>query len=162
MFTKSLVAAATLLSLVGAASATTTNLGTLPIGATSFGGLAAPGAFLDTFTFVLPANGGSAYTVAGFPAVVPGFAITLTSLTLFNSSNVAVASDNTVPLGLNFAANAGGSYYLEVAGTATGPSGGLYNGAISVTAVPEPGTYALMLAGLGAVGFVAARRRPRA
>jgi hypothetical protein len=30
---------------------------------------------------------------------------------------------------------------------------------MEVTPVPEPGTYALMLAGLGVVGFVAARRR---
>lgn len=28
-----------------------------------------------------------------------------------------------------------------------------------VTAIPEPGTYALMIAGLGAVGFIASRRR---
>ena len=33
------------------------------------------------------------------------------------------------------------------------------NFSFSVTAVPEPGTYALLLAGLGIVGFVARRRR---
>jgi hypothetical protein len=30
---------------------------------------------------------------------------------------------------------------------------------LRVTAVPEPGTYALMLAGLGALGFVAKRKK---
>ncbi len=43
-------------------------------------------------------------------------------------------------------------------------SGGGYGGPtldnISVTAVPEPQTYALMLAGLGVIGYVARRRRP--
>ena len=34
-----------------------------------------------------------------------------------------------------------------------------YSGSLTVTAVPEPETYALMLAGLGAIGFVARRRK---
>lgn len=38
--------------------------------------------------------------------------------------------------------------------------GNLY-GTVSVTPVPEPGTYALMLAGFGAIGLIARRRRAR-
>jgi PEP-CTERM motif len=40
--------------------------------------------------------------------------------------------------------------------------GGSYGGNVVLTPVPEPETYALMFAGLGIVGFVAARRRNRA
>jgi hypothetical protein len=35
---------------------------------------------------------------------------------------------------------------------------GSFGGSVTVTPVPEPETYALMLAGLGAIGFVARRR----
>ena len=54
-----------------------------------------------------------------------------------------------------------GQYHLDISGV-FGPnaSGGQYSVALNaVPAVPEPETYALMLAGLGAVGFMARRRR---
>jgi hypothetical protein len=50
-----------------------------------------------------------------------------------------------------------GPYYLSVSGLADGSSRGQYM--LSITAaVPEPETYALLLAGLALVGFVARRR----
>lgn len=46
---------------------------------------------------------------------------------------------------------------VHVSGAST--SAGSFSGTLTVTAVPEPETYALMLAGLAAVGYVARRRR---
>jgi PEP-CTERM motif len=49
---------------------------------------------------------------------------------------------------------------IDVTGTKTG-AGANFNGQLVLTPVPEPETYALMLAGLGAIGFMASRRKSR-
>ena len=72
----------------------------------------------------------------------------------------------------SFGALAAGDYYYVVKGDANGLSsgedsdGGSYSLISSLkgvtTPVPEPQTSALLLAGLGVIGFVARRRRPQA
>lgn len=169
---KFVAAAAVAACLVaGGANATTTNLGAAPIGVPlSFGGYAVPGPFLDIFTFSLPANGGSGYSVSDFTLLPLMFDTAFTSFALISNADgiVGTGDDTTVAsafsvgsdaMTLTWGASGAGNYYLAVGGVATGPSGGIYNGAISVTAVPEPETLAMMLAGLGALGFLARRRQ---
>jgi hypothetical protein len=58
-----------------------------------------------------------------------------------------------------------GHYYYKVTGDGAGLSGGFYSLTSTLTstvpAVPEPETYAMMLAGLAAIGYVARRRKPK-
>lgn len=55
-----------------------------------------------------------------------------------------------------------GNYYYRVSGAAVGLNGDSYSLTSALAPVPEPQTYALMLAGLGVIGFLARRRRPQA
>jgi len=55
-----------------------------------------------------------------------------------------------------------GSYTLEIRGDVTGSAGGSYAGVLNLLAVPEPGTAALALAGLLALGAGLYYKRRRA
>ncbi|NYE62145.1 hypothetical protein FHW58_003360 [Duganella sp. 1224] len=55
-----------------------------------------------------------------------------------------------------------GNYYLKVTGQVLSKSGGSYAGSLNVTAVPEAETYAMLLAGLGMIGFVGRRKAKQA
>lgn len=52
-----------------------------------------------------------------------------------------------------------GSYFYTVSGGAMAPAAYSISSAVAAAPVPEPETYAMLAAGLGAIGFVVTRRR---
>lgn len=152
-----------------AANAAITDLGTLPIGATPFNGVIlggpAPVGFEDFFIFELPANGGSSYAVVNFPIPQLNLDLTFSALGLFSAGpdkaigggdDTMVAVDAGDPTKLTVAfgpQQSAQTMYLVVQGFTTGEAGGLYSGAISVSPVPEAEVWAMMLIGVGLVGF---------
>jgi hypothetical protein len=170
--------AALALVLAGAyvsASAVTTDLGPVGTGApTPFSGtVLSTGPFLDIFTFTLPANGGSGYSVLNFPLSIPSvgtFNTVFSSLVLVSNPdgivgspdddvlNTVVSASGANSLSFTWGPTAGGAAYLSVSGITNGTLGGLYNGAISVSPIPEPGTWAMLGVGVGMIGFALRRR----
>ena len=81
-----------------------------------------------------------------------------------NNGGVFIDFDNTVK---NFAFGSGDtsgtfSFFVNDLSVTAGQTVAVTGTIMSqVTPVPEPETYALMMAGLGALGFVARRRKPR-
>jgi hypothetical protein len=67
--------------------------------------------------------------------------------------------DKSGAISYAFGAQGAGDYYYLVTGEGVGTRGGFYSVSSTVTPVPEPETYAMMLSGLGVIGFLALRRR---
>lgn len=102
--------------------------------------------FLDNsalFTFL---NAGSTLLVGGSNLAAP--AIAATPASALNQGYLAMSFLQMLQ---------GGLAYVNVH-TATNPGGAVRGQLIQVTAVPEPSTYALLLAGIAALGFIARRR----
>jgi len=81
------------------------------------------------------------------------FGTALASFTLLSADPLGLRS-------LAFTPGSSGSYLLSFANAGGDNLGAILdNVVVSTPAIPEPETYALMLAGLGAVGYAARRRK---
>jgi hypothetical protein len=174
---KLLLAGTALLGLAAspASAAIVANLGVNPTSATGAFSHAVGGAvFNDQITFQLA--GAPAYlTIA---SVTNNFANAASQISNFTGSVFRIVGtigggDDVLVIGpvaatANCGANcqgfggsavlaAPGDYYLDLTGTGGGSAG--YGGTLSVSAVPEPSTWAMMILGFFGVGFMAYRRR---
>jgi hypothetical protein len=164
---KPLAAGVLLATAAASASAVTYTIGTMPLAPAIYSNTAslpfsnAP--FTDRYDFVFPAGGVTASGSAVSVNVSGLLNISDIKVSLFTASGTALGSGGTGVSSqlFNVPLTGGASYYYTVTGTANGAVGGAYSFIASAAPVPEPSTYALMIAGIGAVGFMAMRRRER-
>jgi hypothetical protein len=129
----------------------------------------------DIFTFSLDQNNvSSGYSVVNIPLSFTGgeWNTALATLTLSSNADGIVGnsddqmlataiwnqgnnSNNLLSIAYDSAIT--GPAYIQITGVTDGGNGGIYSGAIAA-AVPEPETYAMLLAGLGLMGAVVRRR----
>jgi len=90
--------------------------------------------------------------------------LTLQSVTFSNASVGSLIGDaDLTAAGYSFTNVLAGSYVVKASGTLSGSADltglAVLGSSYVLSPVPEPGAYAMMLAGMGVVGFVAVRRR---
>jgi hypothetical protein len=166
------ILAATALGIASMSSYALTGPITLVDGSASFGNSVNRNtSFTDTFTFVLNTAAVDFSSLVStittktkdidFSTVtLSGGSLPVTSFTQ-TSFDPAKPGNGTEMWQLDLAGPLqAGSYSLVFSGKNVGTQTASYSGTVEVSPVPEPGTGALILAGLSAVMFVARRRRP--
>lgn len=133
-----------------------------------FGNNNVTGTFNDIFPFYLPAGAGG----DGGGSVISGFASTgpdvfISKFTFFDITTNTVIATGTPGAGIFKSISFPGPlnptdhYALVVKGglLPAGHGSGSYAGNFHISPIPEPETYAMLLAGLGLLGFMARRRK---
>lgn len=143
-------------------------LGNLSGNSFAVGNTFAPSAgFNDIYSFdIMPLSSvaGTAVTINIDIPLFSGqeFAIDNFAIAFKDSSNNVLAFDNTLSnnaLSISAMLSAATGYQFIVSGNVTGSFGGSYGGVLAAVPVPESDTYAMMLSGLGLIGFMVSRRR---
>lgn len=166
---KSAVALALGLGVVAGANATTHDLGVVFAPSTySQVVQVAVGSFSDKWIFDIPTTLFSGGSVSNLNISISNFGdlfnIGGLSVQLYDNTNTLITNLNSNPgSSANFKVGSGvfvpaNDYYFAVSGTGTGSFGGQYVFAVTTLPVPEPASYAMLLAGLGFIGVIARRR----
>ncbi len=118
--------------------------------------------FFDTYSFTLASQSELSSSVSGIGLVGGTYSLFFAGLDgLLGGGDdsflagYAISASN--PPQVNSLTVDSGAYYYTLSGGV--PAQGVYSLSSAVVAVPEPGTYGLMLAGMGVMGLIAARRR---
>jgi hypothetical protein len=138
----------------------------------SFSSIATGSTFSDSYTFTISSGFDSSASLTSTylnSSTVHDLQITGYTLTQYDAAtntygtsyagvNTTTGTTDTWTLAANGLSS--GTYVLAVDGKVIGNAGGSYAGdlAISVSPVPEPATYGMLMAGLGLMGFVARRK----
>lgn len=120
--------------------------------------------FADQYSFDLSSGGSivaDLYSYSGNPKN----GLDITGFSLFSADGTLVSTGTQIETGktdqwhLATGALTGSGYYLQVEGKVLSQAAGAYSAALTVSPVPEPATYGMMLGGLALVGVMARRRK---
>lgn len=159
-FIKTLLASVALIVAASSANAANYNWGVLAEGDSYQEYTVAAGDFLDTITFTIGQE-----SVADFGAGVLNVVVGKKQFQFIENLAVSLfdVENNFVDSGLNFTVDtlAAGTYTLQITGFAKGTQvdAGKYGVGITIAAVPEPSSVAMLLVGFAALGFAARRRK---
>jgi hypothetical protein len=161
--TAALIAAASSTSMAVEALPTPISLGTLgtiasPVFAQAFSFSGAPS---YSYSFTLDSTTGLSNVIGSLRFADPvDLTISLTGGVSFSSS-VTVSGSQYIPQAFSFSSLADGNYVISFTGLSTSSANSLGGGSIqaSIAPIPEPQSFALMLAGLGVAGILVRRRR---